>query len=145
MPENRDPRDVLAANPSREEPPGRRPRTRLVAGLAAGGLVVLGLAVSRIQHPLADPAGDAVYAAFVYALVVVVAPRARPVPAAATAFALCVLVELAQLTGLPARIVDAVPAARYVLGTTFAAVDLLAYAAGVAAAALVRRVAAVPR
>jgi hypothetical protein len=34
---------------------------------------------------------------------------------------------------------------RYALGTTFAAVDLLAYAVGVALAALVRRWAAVPR
>ncbi|MET0789112.1 MAG: DUF2809 domain-containing protein [Cellulomonas sp.] len=124
--------------------PARR-RTRLLAAVAAGALVVLGLAVSRVPHALADPAGDAVYAAFVYALVVVVAPRARLTTAAAAAFAVCALVELAQLTGLPARIVDVVPAARYALGTTFAGVDLLAYAAGVALAALVRRVAAVPR
>jgi len=39
----------------------------------------------------------------------------------------------------------AVPVARYALGTTFAAVDLVAYAVGVALAALVRWRAAVPR
>ena len=85
------------------------------------------------------------YAAFVYTLLVVVAPRARPSLVATLAFAVCVLVELAQLTGVPARVVDAVPVARYALGTTFAAVDLVAYAVGVALAALVRWRAAVPR
>jgi hypothetical protein len=113
-------------------------RSRLLAALSAVGLVALGLAVSRLSTPLADPVGDAVYAAFVSALLVVVAPRARPGVTAGVALALCVLVELAQLTGLPARVVDAVPVARYALGTTFAAVDLLAYAAGVAAALVVR-------
>lgn len=106
----------------------------------------LGLAVSRIDSPLADPAGDAVYAAFVYTLLVVVAPRARPSILAAVAFGICAAVELAQLTGVPARVVDAVPAARYALGTTFAAVDLVAYAVGVALASLLhRRTTAVPR
>ena len=42
------------------------------------------------------------------------------------ALALCVVVELAQLTRLPAR----VPQLRWVLGTTFAPVDLLWYAVG---------------
>lgn len=113
--------------------------TRLVAGLSALALVVVGLLVSRLDHPLADPAGDALYAAFVYALLVVVAPRARAGTVAVVAFALCVLVELAQLTGVPAAVVDAVPVARYALGTTFAAVDLLAYAMGAALGWLVRR------
>ena len=118
---------------------------RLVAGLAAAALVAVGIGVSRLRSPAADPLGDAVYAAFVYALVVLVAPRARPRTVATVAFGFCAAVELAQLTGIPARVVDAVPVARYALGTTFAAVDLVAYAAGVGAAALVRRVAAVPR
>ncbi len=124
---------------------GRRRVPRLVAALVAVGLVGLGIAVSRVDATFADPLGDAVYAAFVYALVVVAAPRARPRTVAAVALGFCVLVELAQLTGIPARIVDAVPVARYALGTTFAAVDLLAYAVGVALAALVHRAGAVPR
>jgi hypothetical protein len=107
------------------------------AALVAVGLVAVGLVVSRLDGPLADLAGDAVYAAFVYALVVVAAPRTRF--AAVIAFVLCALVELAQLTGLPARAVDAVPVLRYALGTTFAPADLLAYAVGVALADLVRR------
>ena len=112
--------------------------------LAAVGLVALGLLVSRLDHPLADPVGDALYAAFVYALLVVVAPRARAGIVAAAAFGLCALIELAQLTGIPAAIVDSVPVARYALGTTFAALDLVAYALGAAIAAFVRRAPVVP-
>ena len=111
--------------------PTARTSTRRDAALAAAGLVVLGVAVSRLGHPLADPAGDALYAAFVYALLVVVAPRARPLVLAGVALVLCTAVELAQLTGVPAAVVDAVPVARYALGTTFVATDLLAYAVGV--------------
>ena len=38
---------------------------------AAVGLVGLGLAVSRVEHPAADPVGDALYAAFVVALIAI--------------------------------------------------------------------------
>jgi hypothetical protein len=117
----------------------RRRTPRVVAGLVAVGLVVVGVAVSRIEHPAADPVGDALYAAFVFALLVVIAPRARSATLAIVAFACCAAVELAQLTGIPAAIVEAVPVARYALGTTFVAVDLLAYAVGAALAWVVRR------
>jgi hypothetical protein len=120
------------------------PLRRTLAALAAVGLVALGLLVSRLHHPLADPAGDILYAAFVYALVVVVAPRAGRWTVAAVALGLCSAVELAQLTGVPAAVVDAVPVARYALGTTFVALDLVAYAVGVVLAAFVRRPPVVP-
>ena len=120
-------------------------RTRVAAALCAVALVGAGLAVSRSDAALADPVGDALYAAFVLALLVVVAPRARPFVVALVAFVLCALVELAQLTGLPAAAVEVVPVLRYALGTTFAPVDLLAYATGVTAAVVVRRFAPVPR
>lgn len=119
-------------------------RQRTVAALAAVGLVGLGLVVSRGDGVVADKVGDVLYAALVYVLLVVVAPRARPWTLAAVAFGVCVLVELAQLTGIPAAIVDVVPAARYVLGTTFVALDLVAYAVGVTLAAFVRRPPVVP-
>jgi hypothetical protein len=111
----------------------------MTAGLVAVGLVVVGVAVSRLARPAADPVGDALYAAFVFALLVLVAPRATSATLAVSAFAVCAVVELAQLTGVPAAIVDAVPVARYALGTTFVAVDLVAYAVGAAAAWAVRR------
>ena len=121
-------------------PTVRRPATsRVTAGLVAVGLVVVGVAVSRLDHALADPVGDALYAAFVFALLVVIAPRARSATLAIVTFAFCAAVELAQLTGVPAAIVDAVPVARFALGTTFVAADLLAYAVGAAAAWVVRR------
>jgi len=117
----------------------RRPPSRVVAGLFAVALVAVGVAVSRVEHPAADPVGDALYAAFVFALLVLIAPRARSGVLAAVTFGICAVVELAQLTGVPAAIVDAVPVARYALGTTFVAVDLLAYAVGAALAWVVRR------
>lgn len=95
--------------------------------------------MSRVEHPAADPVGDALYAAFVFTLLVVAAPRARSATLAAITFGICAAVELAQLTGVPAAIVDAVPVARYALGTTFVAVDLLAYAVGAGLAWVVRR------
>ena len=111
----------------------------MVAGLVAVALVAVGVAVSRVEHPAADPVGDALYAAFVFALLVLIAPRARSGVLAAVTFGICAAVELAQLTGVPAAIVDTVPVARYALGTTFVAVDLLAYAVGAALAWVVRR------
>ena len=117
----------------------RRRTSRVVAGLVAVGLVGVGVAVSRVDHPLADPVGDALYAALVFTLLVVVAPRARSATLALVTVGFCTAIELAQLTGIPAAIVDAVPAARYVLGTTFVAVDLLAYAVGAGLAWAVRR------
>ena len=117
----------------------RRATSRVTAGLVAVALVVVGVAVSRLDHPLADPVGDALYAAFVFALLVVIAPRARSATLAIITFAFCAAVELAQLTGVPAAIVDAVPVARYALGTTFVAVDLVAYAVGASLGWVVRR------
>jgi len=142
VPDNRSREDFVplrGTNPSREVV-----RQRTVAALAAVGLVGLGLVVARGDGVVADKVGDVLYAALVYVLLVVVAPRARPWTLAAVAFGVCVLVELAQLTGIPAAIVDVVPAARYVLGTTFVALDLVAYAVGVALAAFVRRPPVVP-
>ncbi len=100
-------------------------------------MVVAGLAVGS------NPVGDALYAVLVYVLVIGVVPAVSSRVAAAVAFAVCAALELLQLTGLSATVVEQVPAARYVLGTTFNAPDLLAYAAGVLLAAgvdaLVRR------
>ena len=85
-----------------------------------------------------DAAGSVLYAmAAVFSLRVLWPSREtpRPLVVAGVALALCVVVELAQLTGLPAR----VPQLRLVLGTTFAPDDLLWYAVGalVGAGALV--------
>lgn len=105
--------------------------------LAAAAVVVaaLGLAGRALPGAVGDLAGGVLYAALVTLLVALAAPRARPATLGAVALAICVAVELAQLTGVPAQVVDAVPPLRYVLGTTFHAPDLAAYAVGAAAAA----------
>ena len=104
-------------------------RDRRVVAAVAVLVVVAGLVVGS------NLVGDALYAVLVYVLVVGAAPRIAASRAALIAFGICAAIELLQLTGLPAAIVDVVPAARYVLGTTFNAPDLLAYAVGVALAA----------
>lgn len=113
---------------------GRTTRGRLA--IAAAVVVVGGLRVSRHDGVVADLTGGLLYAVLVVVLLALVRPRTRPVPVAAVGLGICVLVEVAQLTGVPATIVAAVPPLRYVLGTTFWAWDLAAYAAGAALGAL---------
>jgi Protein of unknown function (DUF2809) len=62
------------------------------------------------------------------------ADLARKVP-----LVVCAVIELAQLTGVPATAVKAWPPLRYVLGTTFQATSLMAYTVGAALAAVVDR------
>lgn len=102
---------------------------------AAAVVVALGLAARGLPGAVGDLAGGVLYAVLVTLLVALVAPRARPVTLGAVALVVCAAVELAQLTGVPAQVVDVVPPLRYVLGTTFHAPDLAAYAVGAAAAA----------
>lgn len=114
-------------------------RSRAWSAAAAVGVVAVGLVVSRGDGLVADLAGGALYAVLVHLLVVLVAPRVRPVVAAAVALGACVAVELAQLTPGPAALVAAWPPAAYGVGSTFVATDLPGYAAGVAAATLADR------
>jgi hypothetical protein len=86
--------------------------------------------------------GDGLYAVLIYLLVALVAPRCRAGVVAAVAFVVCAVIELAQLTGLSATAVEAVPPLRYVLGTTFQATALVSYALGAALAAVVDRASA---
>ena len=113
--------------------------------VAVGATLVAGVATTRLPEAsgtlavLGDAAGDALYAVMVWLVVALVAPRTRTRTLTAVTFGLCALVELAQLTGGPAAAVDAFPPARYLLGTTFVATDLLAYAVGCLAAAVLNR------
>jgi hypothetical protein len=101
-------------------------------------LVTAGLTVSRVgSGPLADPLGDALYAALVWVALAFVAVRRSAPAVTVAAVAVCVAVELAQLTGVPAALTAAWAPARYLLGTTFAAPDLVAYAVGAVAAGAV--------
>ncbi|MDQ0079118.1 ribosomal maturation YjgA family protein [Arthrobacter oryzae] len=106
-----------------------------IAGLMS---VVLGLSIRTLSNAAwTGPAGDGLYAVLVYVLVAILIPSRSKVLIAAAAFTVCVLIELFQLTGLPAELGEFWPPLRLVLGTTFGTVDLLAYAGGAAVAYLV--------
>lgn len=111
-------------------------RSRLLPALAAVATVAAGLTVRAVTGGwFAKYAGDALYTVLVHALIVLVLPRVPPVRAAIGALAFSWAVEFAQLTPVPAALSEASVLARLVLGSTFGAADLAAYAAGAALAA----------
>ncbi|MFB7615849.1 DUF2809 domain-containing protein [Kitasatospora sp. NPDC056181] len=111
---------------------------RVAAAVAAVLTVAAGLGVRAVTGgEFAKCAGDALYTVLVYALVLVAAPRLRPLPAAGLAAALSWAVELFQLTGVPDELGRRSVLARLVLGSTFNAPDLLWYVVGAALAAVV--------
>jgi hypothetical protein len=113
-------------------------RVRLAVALVL--VVLAGLSVSHLWHgPLSGAVGDALYAVMVYLLVAFLAPKARTAAVGGVALGLCMMIELAQLTGVSATLVQAWWPARYVLGTTFQAVDLVAYAVGTVSVAVLDR------
>ena len=119
----------------------RRNRAPLASPLALllTGLIVIvtGLAVHFVVSGLTgDLVGGALYAVLVCLVVAFVAPRQHPLRVGAIGFALCVLVELFQLTGVPLALAEVSSAVALVLGTTFVALDFVAYAAGAFAAAV---------
>ena len=119
-------------------PARRRRRSRLALAallVIAAGLAVRALGSGPGLDAIAKPAGDALYAVLVVVLVAFVRPTARTWVVAAVAWAVCAAIELGQLTGVPAHLTEAWWPARLVLGTTFHAPDLVAYAIGVALAA----------
>lgn len=106
---------------------------RAAPALAAALTVAAGLSVrSLLGGDLAKYGGDALYALLIFWLVLVVTPRTRGWVAAATALGFSVVVELFQLTGVPAELGVRSMLARLVLGTTFNAPDLPFYAVGAA-------------
>ncbi|MGW0587074.1 ribosomal maturation YjgA family protein [Streptosporangium sp. NPDC002607] len=112
-------------------PPAQR--TRLLAALAAALTIAAGLTVRAVAGGwFGKYAGDALYTVLVYALIVLVWPRITPARAALGALAFSWAVELAQLTPVPAALSEVSAVARLVLGSTFSAADLVAYAAGAA-------------
>ena len=131
--------------PEQAAPEQSRPG-RLKLAAAGAAVTVVGLLVATSgSGPVADAAGDALYAVLVYLVLATCWPGARWTTLTITAFALCALVELAQLTGVPAALVEMWGPVRYLLGTTFNAVDLLAYGAGALAGAGIHRALTRPR
>lgn len=110
-------------------------RTRAVAAVAALVTVAAGLGVrSAAGGDFAKYAGDACYTVLIHTVVVLLAPRVRPLTAAGAALAFSWAVELAQLTGIPADLSRQSTVARLVLGSTFNAPDLFWYVGGAALA-----------
>lgn len=83
-----------------------------------------------------DIAGDALYAALIYALFALIAPRVPRSLIAAGAIMFCTAIELFQLTGLPVALAREFPASALVFGSGFDQRDLLVYPIGVLAIAL---------
>lgn len=117
-------------------PDVRVPRT--LPTVLAVSTVLAGLgARAFLPDDVAGPVGDALYAALLVWLVALVAPAVRPATAAALALLVATAVELSHLTDVPSTVLDRFPLARYALGTTFSAADVLWYALGAALAGAV--------
>jgi hypothetical protein len=115
-------------------------RVRLAGLAAAGGFLATALGIRVLANgdgvldssgALQQYSGTALYASMVYAGMFVLVPTARPVVAGVAALTFCWLVELLQLTGLPAELSEHSLAARMVLGVQFDAADLAWYLVGV--------------
>jgi hypothetical protein len=106
---------------------------------AVGGLIlVTGLLVHvTLRSAAGNFVADALYAVMLFVVVSFVFVRTSGWRIALVTFLACVGIELLQLTGLPAYLAGVFPPTRLLLGTTFAAVDLVAYLVGAAAAGLV--------
>lgn len=104
--------------------------------MAAAFVIAAGLVVHFLgSGPLADSAGDALYAVMVYLVVGVALPRTGVVFVAMIAAGICAVIEVFQLTGLPAAWAQSFWPVRLVLGVRFDPRDLIFYALGACAAA----------
>ncbi|POH70857.1 hypothetical protein C3B59_04105 [Cryobacterium zongtaii] len=114
-------------------------RNRRLKLAAIGGLIMAtGLVVHFLTEGIVgDFVGDALYAVLVYLVVSIVAVRRPSRQVAIVAILICVAVELLQLTGVPSSLAELFAPMRYLLGTTFNSLDLVAYVIGVLAATAV--------
>lgn len=100
---------------------------RPLTGLTLIIIVVCGLVLRALwDGPVPKYGGDALYAAAIYAVVLLALPKVRPWVAAAVSAGLSWLIEFAQLGDIPQVL-------RPLLGSTFNPPDLLWYAIGAAA------------
>jgi len=124
-----------------------KPRSvRLLALVSAAFFLAVALAVRALTSgtlesdgPLAQHSGTALYASMVYAGVLFLWPRMSPLPAGTIAVGFCWLVELSQLTGIPAALSARSLLARLVLGVQFDLTDVAWYPVGVVPLVLLDR------
>lgn len=99
--------------------------------ISAAGVTALGLGLHFLAvGELANWITDALYTVLVYLVLALLLPGAKRHWIAASAFAASALIELAQLSNIPAQLAVTFPPSRLIFGTTFSATDLLAYAVG---------------
>jgi len=128
-------REFKAAQATREQ--GFRNRRMLLAAIA-GLIVITGLLVRFATTGIvADFVGDALYAVLAYLVVSVILVRRTSRQIAVIAVLFCMAVEFLQLTSIPGALAEVFPPSRYLLGTTFSTLDLVAYIVGVLTAAAV--------
>jgi uncharacterized membrane protein YdbT with pleckstrin-like domain len=113
-------------------------RRRRMLAAVAGLILVTGLVVHfTLESAAGNFVADALYAVMLYLVLSFVFVRSSGWRIALAAFLICVGIEFFQLTGVPGTLAEVFPPIRLLLGTTFAAIDLVAYLVGSVAAALV--------
>ncbi len=116
----------------------QRRRTHLA--LAIPLVVVVGLAARfALDGAVADAAGGAFYTALVYLLIAFARPTWPPLTVGLAAFGFSFAIECFQLTSIPGDLADRWSPVRLVLGRSFAAADIPAYAVGAVAAVAIDR------
>lgn len=117
-------------------------RRRLICGVALVTAIVAGLASRRFGGSLpqfiAAYAGDTLWAAAVYFLIVLIRPRARPLQAAVAALLISYVDEISQLYQAPW--IDSIrrtTIGALVLGFGFLWSDIVCYTVGVALAVVI--------
>jgi hypothetical protein len=105
-------------------------RHRVALAIASLAVIALGLAVHTLEGALAAFIADALYTVLVYLILRLVFVRAPLWMLAVAAFGFSAVVEVLQLSGLPERWGEAFPPVRLLLGASFSAADLVAYAVG---------------
>ncbi|MBF4635679.1 DUF2809 domain-containing protein [Agreia pratensis] len=105
-------------------------KRRVTLVIAACAVVATGLFVHALDGEVAAFVSDSLYTVLVYLILRMVFVRARLVWPALAAFAFSAMIEVLQLSGLPEQWGNAFPPARLVLGASFSAMDLVAYALG---------------
>lgn len=112
-------------------------RRRLLAAVA-GLILVTGLVVHfTIMGAAGDFVADALYAVMLFVVLSIVFVRSSGWRIGLITLLVCLAIEFFQLTGIPAALAEVFPLSRLALGTTFTAVDLLAYLVGALGATLV--------
>lgn len=121
-----------------------RRRRALYAGLtlaAVGAGLLVHLHGTALSPTARDITGDALWAMMIYWLTGIVAPGSPIAVRAAAAIGVCTAVELSQMIDAPwLERIRGTRIGHLMLGSDFDARDLLAYAAGVAVAAIGERI-----